>query len=239
MQTPHAKRKFSFISSTTTNIGLAIDQLNELQEIYHTFLSQQKDVGAGPTTRLQSKQEDRNSKIATIDEHFKVLMRQQTAENWKALLINLTQFYIALYTENTWYIKTSSTFGDALRAVHLHLLDTIKNSGLNKPDDPVVKTLCGSIENPAEPPANQPDIQSLHEHNVTNAAFGHYGALVGEYPTLVEQNTQVSLFIKEISTNQQKQSQPFGSVFFGGNSPGITYIENPSRKLWSGQGFTG
>ncbi len=170
--------------------GIPQEQLLELLERYTSFLMKKKDAGRGVFTHLESRQEDRASKIREIDNTFKNIIENQTIENWSAVLILLVRYRIALYTENT-VAKSESTFGDSLWAVQEHILQTFIKAKENNVDCPVLSELVNRTLTAID--------DTDEEATLKNAAFGHYSDLKKYHPGLDAITETVNTFISELN----------------------------------------
>jgi len=163
-------------TSKSAEMGISVSELSGLRDRYDLFLKEKKMAGAGPTTRSDSKQMNRNAYIKSINENFNSLIKEQSAKKWGYLLIQLVRYRIELYTENA---KNESTFGDALRAVHISLLQALKLAYEKRKECVILKKINEEIEWAPTMLASclEIDVPTLEETRIYAAAYGYEDAL--------------------------------------------------------------
>lgn len=198
MQTRGNKRRLPDIS-TYQEKDISREYLLLLMTKYRFFLLEKQKAGSGLTTKNETKQNTRTDYIEQIIQCFTVLAELQTVRHWEDLLMRLVRYRIALYTENK---KWTSTFGDALRAVHVDLLRILNEAILKYSESVVLQELSEKIK---KAPCMLNDLSDeLEKQEVTriySAAFGCDDAL------------------KAITTTTPKTSR---FPFFSSNTKGMT-----------------
>ena len=230
---PARKRGIDQITQNAKQIGLSLDKLTALKEVYSLFLIKNKRAGSGLGTQSTEGQEKRSTYIRDIEFYFDELIKKQSVINWEALLTRLVVYRIELYTEN--FIKRESTFGDALRATHVHLLQTLQFAYTKNSD-------CALLQIINEKTTKAPhvledlfdDISTLEEARKVNAAWGHHEALHNmfdqrfdylfsflnpekiprEYPkALYTESNRVNTFVNELSLRCDDAHLGYGALF--------------------------
>lgn len=251
---PNRKSKPKLIVDTMPEIqrvGLTRDELIALKDRYKEFLLDKKMAGSGLTTRSATKQDRRSENISHIDQCFEELIQTQTVQKWEALLIRLVQYRIQLYTENS---KTNSTFGDALHAVHIHLLQTLKLAYIKSSNCAILCKINDEMSNPSNAlEGSFKDLAAWEEMRIRSAAFGYNHALKNDIipnikktrtriifslskeqspicypPALIEPSKQMADFLEQINAKRYESYLDYGEFFSEPRKE--TEGENPDTK---------
>lgn len=140
----------------------------------------------------------RGGYIASISEKFDNLIAEENVEKWEDLLTYLMEKRIALYTEsmNKARLGGSSTFGDALRAVHETLIQYLQQEAHKNSKSIAAQVIAKSsdvlnIHNQSYGSEKwymnlltSEDRKAAEKSRITAAAFGNFEVLGWASPTI-------------------------------------------------------